>query len=72
MVACTDDTLASCGYRFDVGAIIEQEILFESITVSSTFAGHTFNMPNVLDLTMMPISYDELRFEETAPYVANG
>ena len=72
VVACTDDTLASCGYRFDVGAIIEQEILFESITVSSTFAGHTFNMPNVLDLTMMPISYDELRFEETAPYVANG
>lgn len=69
LVACTDDTLASCGYRFDVGVKIEPEISFESIVIWSTVAGHTFNMANVVDLTVMPIPYDELEFYESAPYV---
>lgn len=72
LVACTDNTLASCGYRFDVGAIIEPEINFESIVISTRFVGHAFNMPNVLDLTIMPISYDDLVFHESVPYRSNG
>lgn len=72
VIACTDDTLASCGYRFGEGAIIEQEIIFESIVISTTFAGHTFNMPNVLDLTIMPLSYDQVSFYESDVYTSNG
>lgn len=72
LIACTSDDLASCGYRFESGAIIEPEIKFESIVISTTFAGYTFNMPNVLDLTIMPIPYDQLSFYESAPYIKNG
>lgn len=72
VVACTDDTLASCGYRFGVGATVEPELIFESIVISTTFRGNTFNMPNVLDLTLVPIPYAELVFTESLPYVSNG
>lgn len=72
VVACTDSTLASCGHRFEVGTQIDAEINFESIVISTTFAGHTFNMPNVVDLAIMPIPYEELSFYESATYIYNG
>lgn len=72
LVACTDGTLASCGHRFEVGVQIDAETVFESIEISTTFAGHTYNMPNVVDLAIMPIPYEELRFHESATYFYNG
>lgn len=72
LVACTDNTLASCGYRFDVGSVVEAAIKFESVVISTTFRGDTFNMPNVLDLTIMPILFDQLVYYESLPYITNG
>lgn len=72
VVACTDDTLASCGYRFAEGQIVEPAIKFQSIVISSTFRSETFNMPNVVDTTIMPIPYDQLDFYESAPYITDS
>lgn len=61
IMACTNETLASCGRVFTRDVQVENTFIFQDILIEGKFrnSGMLFVMPNSLDFTYMPVKNSE-------------
>ncbi|XP_063710145.1 vanin-like protein 1 [Culicoides brevitarsis] len=65
VIACLDESVASCGKTFGAGEKIEDKLEFTYIKVDTVFKGSEIHMmPNTLDTTMLPLNPREFNYTE--------
>lgn len=66
LITCLNETLASCGLRFDAEDEIEQDLTFEAIRISGRFRStdDVLLLPNTVDNKLMPLPHNSYKFEE--------
>lgn len=66
VISCLNETLASCGLRFDAEDAIEQDLTFEAIRISGRFRStdDILALPNTVDHKLLPLPHNSYQFEE--------
>ncbi|XP_015515434.2 vanin-like protein 1 [Neodiprion lecontei] len=64
VIACTNDTLASCGLRFNATETVVQPTVFNSVFVSGNFSKNstTMQMPNSLTTDILPLNASDFTY----------
>ncbi|XP_046739491.1 vanin-like protein 1 [Diprion similis] len=68
IIACTDDTVGSCGLRFAATDTVLQPTVFNDIVVSGNFSttSDTMQMPDSLSIDILPLSISDFTYKKTA------
>uniref|UniRef100_A0A8D8G9W1 Vanin-like protein 1 n=2 Tax=Culex pipiens TaxID=7175 RepID=A0A8D8G9W1_CULPI len=73
IVACTNETLETCGSRFEDPSSVVPAIQFNFIDISGRFPGgeNVFMVPNGVDTSVLPLEVEEFEYSEHL-YVQDG
>uniref|UniRef100_A0A336LT70 CSON000083 protein n=1 Tax=Culicoides sonorensis TaxID=179676 RepID=A0A336LT70_CULSO len=66
VLACTDESLQSCGRRFGSNVQVEDKIIFDYIKVETVYEerAKVLTMPNSLDTSLLPLNPREFTYNE--------
>lgn len=72
-MACSNETLETCGSRFEDPSRVVPAIQFNNIDISGRFPGgeNVFMVPNGVDTSVLPLEVEEFEYTEHL-YVQDG
>jgi hypothetical protein len=73
IVACTDETISSCGYRFTGRRAVMEAFVFNDISISGNFQlnENDFYIPNSVDTSILPLHPKEFTYSQRETGVPN-
>lgn len=66
IIACLDDSVSSCGYRFKNTTGVKEVLRFQDISIEGNFpqGPNDFYIPNNVDSSIMPLGPSEFSYTE--------
>lgn len=73
ILACKNESLSSCGVRFEDTSVVENSIEFEKIKISGLFkdSDQFFTIPSSVDTNIIPLHPTDFIYDESRTFNIN-